>query len=122
MVNGIIWVALGAALIPGTGNAAVYESLCPAVAQITSTKFKVGLVDMASPYNEGFTYSALGPEGKNWSGETSGTSDDYLAREFGLKLMKIDEQADSITCIYDGNVYHQKDEVITPYLKLHRQK
>lgn len=95
---------------------------CPPVSSIKSEPATIESTPegqkISAPYNQGFKYKAEF-KGKEWTGETVATKDDFLAPEYKLKAKSFDGSI----CSYAGEKIVTKDlkgndENSTPYLKL----
>lgn len=97
-------------------------SMCPEVLRIKATHFKNNVVDIAAPYDEGYTYVGQGPTGEVWHGETLGVKTSFLDAQYRLKAERSKVQAGKITCIYDGKTTSHDGSAPAPHLELHQKK
>lgn len=90
-------------------------SICPKVSEITSEgNGKEGNL-------AGFTYTAKGVDGKEWTGETMATDDDFLDAKYALKAESVETQGAKVICSYGGTAVTEGEFVSKPYLKIVRQ-
>ncbi|MET0776204.1 MAG: hypothetical protein ABWZ65_12105 [Pseudomonas mandelii] len=96
------------------GNAyAAGTDICPKVSEIKSSPYTSNDPNIPAPFNEGYKYAATA-NGKNWTGVTMATRDDYLAKKYELKA----ESYDGSICSYGGKTVVEDGETAVPYLKL----
>ncbi|TDV59521.1 hypothetical protein [Pseudomonas sp. LP_7_YM] len=122
MRNGIAWAALVILFLAGEASAEGDISVCPDVSAIKASAFKSDVTPMPAPYNAGYEYDAVTPDGTKWHGETLATKDSFLEPKYELRPDSEEEQDKKIICRYRGTTVTKDKNVVSPYLKLIREK
>ncbi|MBA1294931.1 hypothetical protein G7025_16360 [Pseudomonas lurida] len=88
---------------------------CPEKNSIKSEKFHDA--SLPGAYGDGFKYTATS-NGKTWTGQTSGTEDDYLADKYALKVETFGVVDGKLRCDYGGKRLVENGKVSDPHLRL----
>ncbi|WP_256575486.1 hypothetical protein [Pseudomonas sp. NFPP24] len=98
---------------PGGAHAADIED-CPATNTIKSEAFQETIQGNSV---DGFKYTAKSG-GKEWTGQTGNTKDDYLAPEYELKAETFNVVNGKLRCDYGGKTLIKNGETAAPNLRL----
>ena len=111
--------ALGSQQSPASASQSINTSQCPATSAIRSVPYTDP--DIPSPFGDGYQYTVTA-NGKTWVGQTTGTDDDYLGKEYELQPEQIHKRDGRIYCDYGGKTVNKNGVTSTPYLRLSTPK
>lgn len=112
---------MAACLLAGNGYAADIDK-CPKVKNIESTPTKQEyFVGKEKKFEDGFKYTSSNTEG-SWTGETAGTTDDYLADKYELAPESYEVVNGVTRCNYGGKTIVENGTTAVPNLRLNLQK
>lgn len=110
----------GMALLTVASIAHAEMATCPAVSSISAAAYTDP--SLPSGYNEGFKYTAPGPGGMMWEGQSTATTDTYLEPQYNLMLVGAEMSNGKILCSYGGTAQRESaepaDKVSRPYVQL----
>ena len=104
---------LAACVLTGGAHAADIKD-CPAPSTIKSQAFQETINHNSV---DGFKYTAKSG-GKEWTGQTGGTKDDYLAAKYELKAETFNVVNGKLRCDYGGKTLVENGETAVPNLRL----
>ncbi|WLH23778.1 hypothetical protein PSH76_27870 [Pseudomonas sp. FP215] len=112
---------MAACLLAGNAYAADIDK-CPKVKNIESTPTKQEyFVGKEKKFEDGFKYTSSNTEG-SWTGETAGTTDDYLADKYELAPESYEVVNGVTRCNYGGKTIVENGQTAVPNLRLNLQK
>ena len=110
----------GMALLTVASIAHAEMATCPAVSSISAAAYTDP--SLPSGYNEGFKYTAPGPGGMMWEGQSTATTDTYLEPQYNLMLVGAEMSNGKILCSYGGTTQRENAEPVNnvskPYVQL----
>ena len=110
----------GMALLTAASIAHAEMATCPAVSSISAAAYTDP--SLPSGYNEGFKYTAPGPGGMIWEGQSTATTDTYLEPQYNLMLVGAEMVNGKMLCSYGGTAQRESaepaDHVSRPYVQL----
>ncbi|AGE27778.1 hypothetical protein H045_18580 [Pseudomonas poae RE*1-1-14] len=104
---------LAACVLAGGAHASDIKD-CPAPSTIKSQAFQETINHNSV---DGFKYTAKSG-GKEWTGQTGGTKDDYLAAKYELKAETFNVVNGKLRCDYGGKTLVENGETAIPNLRL----
>ncbi|MBC3196261.1 hypothetical protein [Pseudomonas poae] len=104
---------LAACVLAGGAHASDIKD-CPAPSTIKSQAFQETINHNSV---DGFKYTAKSG-GKEWTGQTGGTKDDYLAAKYELKAETFNVVNGKLRCDYGGKTLVENGETAVPNLRL----
>ncbi|AZE57903.1 hypothetical protein C4K03_5796 [Pseudomonas synxantha] len=112
---------MAACLLAGNAYAADIDK-CPKVNDIKSKPTKQEyFVGTEKRFEDGFKYTSSTTEG-SWTGETAGTTDDYLADKYKLEPESYELVNGVPRCNYKGKTIVENGETAVPNLRLNLQQ
>lgn len=104
---------------PAPASQSINTRQCPTTRDIRSEPYTDP--DIPFPFGDGYQYTVTA-NGKTWVGQTAGTDDDYLSKEYELQPEQIHERDGRIYCDYGGKTVNKNGVTSTPYLRLSTSK